>query len=155
MDVSNSRLTPITSSEFRQNNKILFECPIRKQAAGGQEHWADHIDLNGNNEWDSDFTKFFNLNKSLYTEPIAKPEMEKWKKLATDNNTEILTNKELGEQDALYMRYTTDCWADKTEAEVASMTTFSKIAQKQAPDAPNAQWAIDATNMHFMVFEPK
>jgi hypothetical protein len=154
MDVSKSGFTPITSAEFREKNRIFFECPLTKSVDAQDANWADHVDLNSNGQVDFKDSMLLNLGCRTYTEPFMLPHTDQMKKFSEVNNTEVLTKNEIGEQKCWNLSYKWNTMTGMSKYDSEGEIPLTDLARKEAPFSPNAQWAIDTTNMHLLVFEP-
>jgi len=160
-------MNPITSSDFRSKNQVLFQTKIMQNvgwnytANCGTTHYrvgsADVIDLNKNGKADTTYQKTgWTTFRKTIQEPNLKQDYAKLEEYAKRNSAEVVTQ---GDVSDLLIENTVldDGTTVFTQPTLSSQNTrsISTLVQELEPFEKDAKWAIDMTTQEFLIYKPK
>ena len=173
-------MQPISSSGFRNNNKILDSAKILPNQSwefrlGKYGHEkkilanVDVIDINNNGKFDVKEeqlkTKFWEPNtwKHTITEPNIKEGYKILSKYASAHDTEVITQDDVQQlvKDGLNVTAENTCWKEevgfsrKDTVFTENQCQLSSLVKEMEPFEKNAKWAIDFANQEFLVYRPQ
>jgi len=161
----------ISSSDFRQTNKVLFSAPILAKTKVEEDFSAgwgascstgevDVIDLNGNGQADQpkksknrgsrDESKVVSIEEPA----LHAPSLEALSSLAQRKGTEVLTPSDLPGGIFICNPKAEQIGDEVVQSHESIRSLDSLVAERFDPAHPEARWAIDVANQQFLIFVP-
>lgn len=162
----------LTSSQFRQNNTVLFKANLGffidstiTKAGGDYGLWeADHyIDTNQNGQVDISVSKERGVLRSAWQtkieDPILVGGMESLRSSAkTADESEVITpdnsREHFIEDVTCHTKFTLGNYKGSS-FERTNRRSLTQLSREILPSRPDAQWAVDLKTGEYMIFEPK
>lgn len=160
-------MNPISSSDFKNNNQILFQTKIMQNvgwdftANCGATHYRvgefDVIDLNKNNKADSQYEKTgFTTYRQKFTEPSLVNDFTQLANYAKRYGAEVITQDDVNDLQVETGGISSGTTVfTKTQLIHENPHSISSLVSELEPFEKGAKWAIDVASGEFMIYKPK
>lgn len=160
-------MNPISSSDFRNNNQVVFKSKILKECGwtvtancGASTYRigsADVIDLNHNDKPDATYqsTGFTTFKKTM-TEPNLANKFSQLEEYGKRYGAEVLTQDDMRD-----IQVENTSWSGGTTVFTKDTITkenqrpISSLVNELEPFEKDAKWAIDLKSQEFLIYTPK
>ena len=155
----------ITSSQFRQDNNILFRANIDMftdndifEQGGSYPVWTSDrfIDSNQNGQMDIEVDKKLFKTITSLKDPVPAGEFRGlMKSKEKPDGTEVLTMDNYRELFVEDQTCVSGNLTGKSQLSTSNRRSLTQLTREIVPGNPESKWAIDFKRNEFLIFEPK